>query len=236
MEAHMCTHMHKIVYLLQGLWEVLCQNHQVPPVPHGRQWLNLCSGKYSKPGETNKETKTHKDTFIVKSMFCPQLVLCTYQLRSNVQIIYIYQLIFLFLLESSTRSEQKICWKCPLLGMTLSQPLNHKHTHKPQGHWTDTHVHSDTHTYVIWLTLSTSFSGSVSAGKCFRILSRALSRSSVMGPSGVSPSAIEEAGLRGTEDRTASSSPMKSAAGPEPARTSQGVDFLRETSNLCDRE
>lgn len=29
---------------------------------------------------------------------------------------------------------------------------------------------------------------------------------------------------------------MKSAAGPEPARTSQGVAFLRDLSNLCARE
>ncbi|TNN39426.1 hypothetical protein EYF80_050405 [Liparis tanakae] len=64
-------------------------------------------------------------------------------------------------------------------------------------------------------------------GKCLWTWSRTLLRSSALRASAASPSAGGEPVLS-----ESSSSLVKSAAGPEPARTSQGVAFLRETSNL----
>ena len=99
-----------------------------------------------------------------------------------------------------------------------------------------THTHTQVHSCIVWLTQSTSFSCSASAGKYLWILSWTQSRSSVLGPSTASPSAGGGMGLRGTGKRLPSSSLIRSAAGPEPARTSQGVAFLRDASILWARE
>lgn len=81
------------------------------------------------------------------------------------------------------------------------------------------------------LTRSTSLSISeVSEGKCRLTRSATLSFKSKLGPASLSPS--PEDWTTGTKDRCSRTSLRKSARPPEPARTSQGMLFLRERSTL----
>lgn len=81
------------------------------------------------------------------------------------------------------------------------------------------------------LTRSTSLSNSVSEGKCLLIRSATLSFRSTLG-TGASLCPSPEDWTTGTEDRCCRTSLRKSARPPDPARTSQGMLFLRERSTL----
>lgn len=81
------------------------------------------------------------------------------------------------------------------------------------------------------LTRSTSLSISeVSEGKCRLTRSATLSFRSTLGTASLSPS--PEDWTTGIKDRCSRTSLRKSARPPEPARTSQGMLFLRERSTL----
>lgn len=98
-------------------------------------------------------------------------------------------------------------------------------------HGITSHVRNDFLDVHAALTRSTSLSVSeVSEGKCRLTRSVTLSFRSTLGPVSLSPS--PEDWTTGTEDRCSRTSLRKSARPPEPARTSQGMLFLRERSTL----